>query len=201
VKKSELGGDLFQEGHRRQISCGRGQEMPSITQNFPLRNFNEHCVLWCLRQFAEVRHIGVGPASPARQKLYDHTSSATDNRAAWAQMRYCGLSVEGLHNPSRSNIGQVNAPAAKSEHVARKRILLKRRLHHHAQPRKTTPQIRHPCGDPDMRSPWQPDHLGKHSSTKRRVSTSTRRVTQSCPSDSLIFVDPSTLGRVPLPTR
>jgi hypothetical protein len=35
----------------------------------PPRNFNEHRIEWCARQFAEVRHIGVGAASPARQNI------------------------------------------------------------------------------------------------------------------------------------
>jgi hypothetical protein len=34
VKKLALGGDLFQEGHARQISCSLGQEMPKIRKNF-----------------------------------------------------------------------------------------------------------------------------------------------------------------------
>jgi hypothetical protein len=33
----------------------------------PFRNFNEHRMEGRLRQFAEVRHVGMGPASLARQ--------------------------------------------------------------------------------------------------------------------------------------
>ena len=35
----------------------------------PLRNFNEHRIERSFRKFAEVRHIGVSTASPARQNI------------------------------------------------------------------------------------------------------------------------------------
>ena len=64
------------------------------------------------------------------------------------------------------------------------------RLHHLAQPRKTTPQIRHSCSDPDPRCRRHPDHPSKHSSTVRSASASTLPVTRTCPFGGLISIVP-----------
>ena len=49
----------FRKTHRR--AMGRIEH--------PLRDFNEHRIEWRFRKFAEVRHIGVGAASSARQNI------------------------------------------------------------------------------------------------------------------------------------
>ena len=47
------------------------------------------------------------------------------------------------------HLDQISPPSTKHKYMSRKRILLKCRLHHATQPRKTTPQIRESGGDPD----------------------------------------------------
>src|SRR6266853_1645004 len=85
---------------------------------------------------------------------------------------------------------QISSPPAKHKHLSRKRILLKRRLHHSTQAGKSAPQIRHACSDPNPRSRWKPDHPSKHSSTVRSASASTLPVSRSCPFGSCFSIVP-----------
>src|ERR1019366_2234270 len=84
------------------------------------------------------------------------------------------------------NFNQIPALPTKHEHVTGKRILRKRRLHHPAQARETTPQIRHSCHNPDPRPCRHPDHPSKHSSAVRKTTRSTLPAIRRVPLGSSI---------------
>jgi hypothetical protein len=81
------------------------------------------------------------------------------------------------------------------------RVFFKRRLHHATQARKSTTEIGHPCGDPDPRSRWQPDHPTKHSIAVRSATTSMFPATRSVSLASLISIVPTANGEDALLAR
>src|ERR1700757_2613548 len=95
---------------------------------------------------------------------------------------------------------QITASPTKYENVTRKWVLLQRRLHHATQPRKSSSQIGHSCGDPDSRSCRQSDHPTRHSKTVRSASASTLPVTRTCPFASLISMVPTEVNEDPQPS-
>jgi hypothetical protein len=60
-------------------------------------------------------------------------------------------------------------------------------------------QIGAPCGDPDARSRWQPDHPSKHSIAVRSITTSTFPAARRVPFASLISIDPTANDEDPPP--
>jgi hypothetical protein len=65
-----LGYRVLQSAQRRAINMGlfrKPQRRAMGRVEHPHRDFNEHRIEWCLRNFAEERYIGAGAASPARQ--------------------------------------------------------------------------------------------------------------------------------------
>ena len=80
------------------------------------------------------------------------------------------------------------------------RVFFKRRLHHATQARKSTTEIGHPCGDPDPRSRWQPDHPTKHSIAVRSATTSMFPATRSVSLASLISIVPKGDGEAAFTT-
>jgi hypothetical protein len=72
-------------------------------------------------------------------------------------------------------------------------------LCHPAESRETTVQIGAPCGDPDARSRWQPDHPSKHSIAVRSITTSTFPAARRVPFASWISIDPTANDEDPPP--
>ena len=95
------------------------------------------------------------------------------------------------------HLDQITTATTKHKHVTREWIFLQRGLHHPAQARESSPQIRHSGGDPDARSCWQPDHQTRHPITVRSVIPSTVPKTRSVPFGSLISMVPG-CGMKPL---
>src|ERR1700751_228235 len=137
----------------RQLRSLRAHRPPPID---PFKQHRKLC--WCQRH-RSIRCLWPNK-SPALQSFREKTKS---------------VAIEP------QNLDQVPAPTTKNINLTRKRIFLKRRLHHPAQPCESASPVR-PSGDaPNPRPCRQPNHRSKCSSTIRSASPSTLPETQTCP--------------------
>src|SRR4030095_415167 len=192
-----FGIEVFEIGKVRALGhCGRS--MPS--RSFSRKSFVAKSLLHSqlrfvgahrpptIDSFQQHRQLRVRQRNRSTRRLWPNESPAFQSLREKAK----SITIPPQH------LDQITAATTKHEHMTRKGIFLQRSLHHPAQARESSPQIRHSSGNPDARSCWQPDHQTRLSITVRSAITSTVPKTRSVPFGSLISMVPG-CGMQPLP--